>query len=58
MIDYMTGSKLAVNVLDTNAHLHHKHHCVISKVGKFVNRFGLIVCLARDYNLGAFLADF
>jgi hypothetical protein len=57
MVDYMTGSKLAVNILDRDAHFNHKHHYVIGKICDLVDGFRLIPCLTSDYDLGAFLTD-
>ena len=56
MIDDVAGGKLIVDVLKVNAHLHHQDHHVVAKVGDLIHGLLLVVRLARDDDLGAFLA--
>ena len=58
VVNDVTGSKLPLDIFNGNSHIYHKHHCVIHKVGNFIHGFSLIVSLAGNNYLGAFLADF
>ena len=57
MVDNVARSKLLLDILNGNAHLHHHNEDVIGKVADLVDGLCLIVCLARDNDLGAFLAN-
>ena len=56
MVDDVSRRKLTMNVLHRDAHIHHQHHHVVCKVCDLVDRLLLVVSLARDNHLGAFLA--
>ena len=47
-----------MNILNRNAHLNHQNHCVICKVGNFIDRFLFVVCFSRNYNFSTFFAYF
>ena len=56
MVNDVTGSQLAVDVLHRNAHLDHEHHDVVGQISDLVNGFFFVVVLGGDDDLGALLA--
>ena len=58
MVNDMTGGELLLDILNGYSHIHHKHHCVVHKVGNFIYGFSLIISLTCYDYLGALLTDF
>ena len=57
VVDHVARGKLAVDILKADALLDHQDHHVIDKVRDLVDRFGAILCLSGNDDLGALLAD-
>ena len=58
VVDYVAGSKLTVNILNRYAHLNHKHHCVIQKIGKLIFYFFRVGILGGNDNFCCLLSHF
>ena len=57
MVNDMAGCQFLCDVVYGNAHLYHKHHDMVAKIGYLVNGFLFVIGLCGDYYLGRFLSD-